>query len=200
MTLVPRLTIITAPAAEPVSTADLKTHMRVTGSTDDAYIDAAAKAARTYLERILNRAFILTALELAFDRFPDARYIELLRAPLSSVTSVKYTPDGGTETTFAASKYIVDTDSEPGRVVLTLSDDWPGDDLIAVNGLRVRYVSGYGTAGSSVPDDLIHALKFLAAFFFENREAAQEAHGGQIIRLPHSFDALIEPMRVLRFA
>ena len=46
-----RRTIATAPSVEPVTTAEMKTHLRVTQSNDDTYIDSLVVAARQQAEK-----------------------------------------------------------------------------------------------------------------------------------------------------
>ena len=52
------------------------------------------------------------------DEAPCDPWIELMRAPLISVGSVKWYDDAGTATTVSSSTYHADTYAEPGRVVL----------------------------------------------------------------------------------
>ena len=52
-----RLTLQTAPASEPVTRDEAKTHCRVIGTADDSYVDSLITAARLYVERRTGRAF-----------------------------------------------------------------------------------------------------------------------------------------------
>ncbi|MBL4618959.1 MAG: phage gp6-like head-tail connector protein, partial [Marinicaulis sp.] len=57
--------------------------------------------------------------------------------------------------------------------------------------VSIDFTAGYANAGA-VPEPLKHAVKVLAAFFFESREAAGEK---RIYGVPQSVDALIAPYR-----
>ena len=52
------LKLETAPASEPLTTSEAKAHLKVSGSSEDAYIDSLVKASRTSIEKYLNRALI----------------------------------------------------------------------------------------------------------------------------------------------
>jgi uncharacterized phiE125 gp8 family phage protein len=111
------LKLITAPAAEPVSTSEAKSHLRVDTTADDTYIGTLITVARQNVESHLRRALISQTWEVVLDAFP-AGVIRLPKPPLASVTSIKYTDDEGNESTYSSANYVVDSDTEPGRVVL----------------------------------------------------------------------------------
>ena len=105
-----RWNLVTAPGTEPLTTAEAKAHLRVTGSDDDTPIDDIVAAAREFIEGETNRALITQTWDLFLDEFPGTDEIVLPWPPLGSVTTVKYTPDADSSTTtYASSKYIVDT-------------------------------------------------------------------------------------------
>src|SRR5260370_28067499 len=121
------LVVVTPPAVEPITLDEAKLHLRVTGTDDDAYITGLITAARQYIEKEQNRAFITQTLLQTCDAFPDlpnatlkffiptysvesylARAISLMsgplrlyRPPLVSVTSVTYLDQNGVQQTLA---------------------------------------------------------------------------------------------------
>ena len=138
------LQVITPPAVEPVTLTEFKDHLRITHADEDDILALYLKAARQYAETTLCwRAFIEQELEMSYDRFP--RYFRLPRAPLQSVTSIIYRLRDGTLETIAPADYIVDTDSEPGRIVPAVDERWPSDSLYPLNAVRVLYAAGYPT-------------------------------------------------------
>ena len=72
MSYFPRIQVTTAPAVEPVSTADAKTHLRIPASatSEDSYIDALVTAARLYVEEYTERKLITQTVTEYRDALP----------------------------------------------------------------------------------------------------------------------------------
>jgi len=166
--------IVTVPAAEPISTAEAKSHLRVEHADDNTLIDSLVVAARQKVEHDTWRALVTQTWDYFLDAFPVSADSPIVvpRAPLASVTTVKYTDaDGSTVTTLNAANYYVDTASEPGRIQLQDGEVWPADELRPANGVEVRFVAGYGAAGD-VPQALKQLIYLLVGHWYENREAS----------------------------
>lgn len=192
------LIIVTQPAVEPINLAELKLHLRIDHDDEDLLLDQYRRAARQDVESLTRRALITQTWEFYLDAFPDDDEIELPLPPLQSVTYVRYTPRAtGAETEWNASNYRVDSYSEPGRIVLRSDGSYPGDELVEVNGIRIRYVAGYGDAPTDVPAPIRQAILLLAASYYENREAV--IIGRTVTAIPHAVDALLYPYRVFRW-
>lgn len=189
------LKLITAPAAEPISVSEAKAHMRVDTTADDTYIGTIITAARQNVEAHLRRALITQTWELVLDGFPGGE-VRLPKPPLVSVTSVKYTDVDGVESTFSSASYLVDTDAEPGRVVLKSGETWPAVTLREASAVRIRYVVGYGAAGSAVPVAIRQAVLLVCGSLYENREDVLVAQGVSVGVLPFGVQALLMPYRV----
>ena len=168
--------------------------MRVTSSADDDYIDALVKAARRHTEHVTKRALITQTLVDTRDGFPSGRIIELERPPLQSVTSVEYKDESDQTQTFASSKYTVDTKSSPGRIILNDDQTWPTTSDNG-NALTVTYVAGFGDDATDVPWELVHAIKFLVADWYENRETEVIVAGIAAHQVSNAFTALTSPWR-----
>jgi uncharacterized phiE125 gp8 family phage protein len=179
-----------APASEPVSLVEAKLHLRVDISDDDAYITGLITAARIYFEATARRALISQTWRLSLDAWPCSDEIALPRPPLQSVTSIIYKDDVGAQTTLASASYIVDTDSEPGRVVLAYGESWPSGVLYPANPIQITYVAGYGDEGSDVPEQVRQAIKLLVSHWYENREPVV-ASGAVPKAIPLGVDSLI---------
>ena len=189
------LKLITAPAAEPVSASEAKSHMRVDTTADDTYIGTLITVARQNVENHLRRALINQTWELVLDDFP-AGVFRLPKPPLVSITSIKYTDEDGNESTFSSANYLVDTDTEPGRVVLKNGVCWPAVTLKEASAVRVRYVAGYGAAGSNVPQAIRQAILLVIGSLYENREDVLVAQGVTVTTLPFGVEALLASYRV----
>lgn len=179
------------PASEPVSLDEAKLHLRVDGDDEDDFIAGLLVAAREYFEETTRRALISQTWRLSLDEWPDE--IELPKPPLVSVTSITYKDDVGAQTTLSSSVYLVDTESEPGRIVLASGQSWPAGTLYPVNPIQVTYVAGYGAA-TAVPERMKQAIKLLLGHWYENREATV---AGTIMKeIPLGIDSLIWLNRV----
>lgn len=161
--------VYTAPAAEPLTAAEVKAHLRIESSetADDTYIGNLITAARTHVENYTSRQLISATWDLMLDEFPEEFIVP--RPPLVSVTSLKYYDTSGVQQTLSSSYYSLDTTAEPGVVYLSYGYSWPGIRAIR-NTVQLRYVCGYGAAGSSIPYPLRQAMLQLISDCYEFRE------------------------------
>jgi uncharacterized phiE125 gp8 family phage protein len=198
------LIVVTPPTTEPVTIAEAKLSpsFRVSVSGDDAQIGSLITAARELGEAITKRAFMPTTFEYVLDEFPYSRgwlrqssfEIALPCPPLISVTSIKHIDSNGVEQTLAPTEYVVDTNSEPGRVYLAYGKSWPSL-RDTPNAIRIRYVAGYAGA---VPEAIKTWIKMRAGTMYDNPQAI--VVGSTVMSIPRDFiDGLLDPYRVLSF-
>jgi uncharacterized phiE125 gp8 family phage protein len=169
-------TTITPPIKEPVSLAEAQAALHVASATDNnTLLTLYISAARRYYEWRTSRTVHQTTLEYALDYFPAMdQPIRLPRAtPLITITSVIYTNSAGTPATMTATTdYIPDTDSLPGRVVLTYGKSWPSFTPYPMNAVRIRYVAGIATTSpvTEADADVKLPILLLVGGMWENRE------------------------------
>lgn len=186
------LTLTSAAATEPLTTAQAKTHLRVDTSDEDTYIDTLIAAARAHVENWIGRRLVTQTWDLKRDEFPvGSREIAIPYGPVQSITSIYYINTGGTSTLLAAADYVLDTASLVARVYPAYSLIWPAtrDQRLAVT---IKYVAGYGTA-ASVPANILHAMKLLIGHWYENREHVTVGVVGT--ELPQAVQALLSAER-----
>lgn len=166
------LTLSSAPSEEPITKAEVKLHARITGTDEDANLDAYIKTARLFCEAFTKRQFVTATWVLRCDGFPavDTTPIIVPRPPLSSVSSITYLDTTGTSQTWSSSKYQVDTYTEPGRIMPVEGETYPSTQADTFNTVTVTFVAGYGAA-STVPERYKQAIRMLASHLYENREA-----------------------------
>lgn len=144
---------ITAPAAEPVTAAEVKAAAKIDGTEFDTQITIAIAALRALAEQKLGRRLITQTCEIVLDEFPSAE-IDLQLPDVQSIASVKYLEaTAGTETTLASDQYSLDSDSIPCWLLPAYDTDWP-DTYDTVNAVRVRFTVGYGAASTDVPQEI----------------------------------------------
>ena len=190
------LELVTAPAAEPILIAVAKAHLRVDVNDDDPLIVGLVAAATIEAENYTRRALITQTWDLKLDRFP-AHEILLPKAPLASVTTVKYTDNDGNQQTWADSNYTVDTPVGPqadvGKIVRAFGVSWPSTRNV-INAVEIRFVAGYGTTGATdVPDPILSGMLLLIGHLYENRQAV--ITGTIATELPMTTRSLWMPFR-----
>lgn len=195
------LTLTSAPAVEPVTTAELKAWLRQEETADDTLIASLGAAARTLVEQLTGRKLITSSWRMTLDAFPwpggwqyleapavfpDPHTIRLPKAPLQSVQSVEYYDLGGTLRTLATTVYDVDEDEDPGKVSLAMNQVWPVTRL-RPGAVRINFTAGYGAA-ADVPESLKTAIKIATAWLYENRGEAFDVSNA---RLPLAVETLM---------
>ena len=178
----------------PITRVDAKLHLRITHSSEDAFVDACIAAATAHAEDFTRRALSAQEWVLVLDRFPCGE-IKLPLPPLRSVASVKYFDTDGAEQTLAAEAYQVDTASDPGRIAPAPGTSWPSTRR-QMGAVRIQFECGYETP-DEVPESTKHAIRFLTGLYFLNREAA--VTGTIVTKIPFAVEALLWPQRVLEF-
>lgn len=186
------LKLQTSPSIEPITLAETKSHLRVENSADDTLIGNLITSSRQMAEQYTAMCFIDTTWDLFLDEWPAAyndpwwngvreipigyynknSYIEIPIAPLQSITHIMTYDNSDTATTIASTEYQVSTYSgiNPKRGKITLRDGaiWPSFDRNA-DGIEIRFVCGFGTATTDVPETIRQALLIDIAFRYENR-------------------------------
>lgn len=194
--------IITQPTVEPLTVDELKAHLRVVGTTEDDYITAIGRAARSHVEWRTGRTLMQTTYEALADSFPcDSRSPLVLpnAAPLQSVTFIKYTSSDGTVTTVDPSQYVVNIDAMPGLIRPAYGLPWPQIIAYPTGAIRIRYVAGLSVSPITYPEDgLLSAIKLLAGALYEYREAeiVPDKPGIQAISMKYGIEPLLAQYRV----
>lgn len=191
--------VTTAPATEPITTAEAKSHLNIDHANDDTYIDTLIESARIACEFYCNRAFITQTVTQEEDYFRSVMPLKL--NPVSSVTSIKYYDENETQQTLtaAAADRQIDLNSDVANIREGLTNTFPsiGD---TINPIEIIYVAGYGAA-STVPLQIKHAIKLMVSHLYENREGVNVpiASMATQIPLPDSVRHLLAPYRVRHF-
>lgn len=141
--------------------ADLKTHLRVSVSTDNDYIEALGKAAQAQVEAYTSRKLNTTIFNLYLDEWPETVYLPF--APVTAVSSIKYY-SSGTLTTWSSSEYETDLYGEPCRIKPKDGYSWPSQD-VKLNSIVINFTCGYTT----VPSEFIEAIKLIVGDMYDNR-------------------------------
>lgn len=185
--------ILSHPDVEPISVEELQDHLRLDSvdTSEIALLNLYIAAAREQCEEVTGRALITQTWRLTLDAWPHGREpwwdgvrqvpISELRSssrpswvivPRYSLQSVErlavFDFDGQPEEIDVEQTFIVDTEQEPGRLVLRNTATWPVA-LQRANAIEIDYKAGYGDTPHDVPAPLRLALLQMAAHLYEYR-------------------------------
>lgn len=171
------------PAAEPISLALAKSHLRVTSSHEDTLIPTYIAAARDWIENYCGIAIEERTVTFSAPKFENTMPMPI--APVQSISSVQYKDEDGNTQTLATSVYgYVATDSLSPRIVLLNDQEWP-DTAIDPEAVTVTAVVGYDSA----PAALVSAMLLMIGHLFDNREAVSQ---GAVTEVPFAVKALAD--------
>lgn len=137
-----------------------------TNTTADPMLRMLIASARKVAEDRTGRAFITQTWEQVLDTFPSSE-VELGMLPIQSITSLKYYDSAGALQTLSAADYVLDVDTVPGLVRLAYGKSWPATYDMA-QAVIVRFVTGYGSSGASVPNEIRMWICAQAAAAYRN--------------------------------
>jgi len=172
-----------APAAEPLSTADAKAHLRVDHTDDDTLIADNVTAARSHIEAVTGTRLVTQTVTVK-----TSVWAELASLPIAPVQSVVITYQDATDTTqtLAGSVYEARLDGLEASVVLKSGQAWPSTYPGSL--VTVTAVVGYGVA-DAVPAPIVHAIKMIVGDMYAQRETAGD--GSSAVAVAATVDALI---------
>jgi len=191
------LKLATAPTEEPITRTEVEEHLRLINSeasTESESITRYITAARIYCENLLNKSLITQTWDLYLDYWPQTPF-EIPLPPLQSVSYIHYTTSALAAGTVATTVYRVDANGQPGRINLAYGQSWPWVTLDTLNGINIRFVSGYGTA-SSITSDVKNAMHLIVGHLYENRETTIEK---ALSEIPLGAKEFLEMYRLVEF-
>lgn len=163
-----RVSVVTKPAADIITVADLKARLRIDGTAEDALLASllAGAVARIDGPQGLGVAMMEQTWRLTLDCFPAT--IRLPGAPIKSVSTITYMDTDGVEQTLDAADYRADFGREPVRVEPAYGSAWPATRDV-VGAVKIDYLLGEANA-AEVPQDLIDAACLLVGHRYAHRE------------------------------
>lgn len=190
---------VTDASSEPVSLAEAQAWLRVDSQDDASELSTLITTARQIVEDFTGRALMAQTWRTVASDWPAESFagvenvIRLPRSPLSSITAVRYFPEGGgAQATWAASNYHAFTATTPGMLVLADGASFP-DIAVRPDAVEIEFVAGAATA-AEVPAGLRHAVLLVLAHLYELRSPVNV--GNIVNELPFSLRHLLESHRV----
>lgn len=187
-------------AGDPVVTvAEHKDWSRIKGTANDAEIARMIPGATRYAEDWMHRALVTQTWQIGFDSFPfgffsipdTPQIIELPYSKVISLEEVKVFFDDDTDDDTLKDLFQLDKNSEPGRIILKPSKNWPSG-LRQIDAVSITYKSGFGLA-AAVPQAIKDAIHYLVADRFENRESYRKE---AVNTIPRGAEGLMMPWKI----
>ena len=151
-----------------ITLEEMKNHLRVTGSWDDAILPVYCLAAIQLIEKYCQLNILSTVWE---DSYEDSDYqYKIDNHPVTAVNSVKYYDSDNTLQTVSSSDYMVYL-PDSSRALVTLKDE------VALQTVYCRpdaVIINYTTVITSPPALLKAAVLLQLGSFYENRENETE--------------------------
>lgn len=209
---------VTAPSVEPLTLAQVKSHLRIVSTQDDANIPNWITAARQEAERLTGEKFITQTWELTYSRFPPGVFplsdsidsfgpaswfgfssasflLEQVR-PVKIINSIKYLDVAGAQQTQDPTTYSLLADTQKPRIISGLDQIWPMTAPVE-NAVVVNLDAGFGDTAADVPGLYIQAMLLMCGHFSENREAVVVADSRvQAIEIPLGIRDLLTTPKV----
>jgi uncharacterized phiE125 gp8 family phage protein len=109
-------------------------------------------------------------------------------APVQNITSIQYYDTAGNLNTLDSSAYIVDTASEPTRIVPVYGVPWPITTWYRPNSVQVSFVAGYPTT-SAVPLTTVQGMLLLIGGLYQQREHISDV---SLYEVPYAAKVLLQ--------
>ena len=191
--MLPQYSIALPVTTEPVTLDEVTAHLRVDSSDDLDYISMLISVAREYVENLSGWSLGYSNWTLTAENWESISRnklgeIPLMRAPVSTVSSVKYyAPDSTELTTLATTEYRVITAAR--QAVIQIHGDIPSlEDR--PDAIQIAFTAG---DDCQTPLTLKHAVKMMVTKLYEDREGKE---GSKSYEFPHRMRALIEQNRI----
>ena len=205
------LTLVTPPATEPLSLAEVKPYLKIDDETDDdIYISSLITVAREYCEEYQHRAYITQTWEIGLPGFPysssnplngDKRgsIIEIPKGKLQKINSITYKDTTGVVTTLTPEvDYAVSNRGILGRVCPPFGKIFPLVILYPLDPVVISFTCGYGTTPDDVPTRVKQAMRLLIGHWHENRIVVNDIFRGvNPVELIFSVSALLAQDKIV---
>lgn len=167
-----------------VTVEEVKTHLRLDTSDDDAYCSALISAADSWMEEYLQRTLTVRARTLKAVSLCTG--MQLPYGPANSITSITYLDGSNVRQTLANTEYeLID-----GRVYPAFNKYWPYA-LPYPGSVAITYQAGYAPA--DLPAAIKQGVLMFIGLLYENREQVTNV---QTYEAPVGLYHLVQPWRL----
>ena len=216
-----RFEIVGDPATPPIDLNLVKSHLRITDSDNDQYLNHLMSTAFDACERYTQRQLVTRTVRMWMDIVPGVgeawplgdmgtqsfvpylgmnavRWFALLKTPAHTVTAITFYQLDDSAYIMPTTDYLVDSVDldQPARILLRYGAIWPVN-IRAGHAISVDYSVGYPTA-AAVPTSIRQAVLIMAAALWSNRGDNADAQA-DVLQFP-GVKQLLDPFRVRRIS
>lgn len=158
---------------------------------EDALLQTMERAAVRACEGMIGGPLLTAVWREVLARWPAVRQLPLEASGATSVDKIELVR-GGEVTVWAEWRGIADH----RQLCVSPQGNWPQVDPVP-DAITITYRAGFGTEGSTVPEDIRQWLLFRVATLYEYRQ--QFVVDGSVSELPSNYvDCLLDPYRINR--
>lgn len=189
----PRFKVSTAASTNALSlSTDVKPSLNINSSDTywDTYLTNLIKGVEYEAESYMGRALITSTWDAYFDNW--AMEFQIPKAPVTSITSVKYQDTDNSTQTLSTSNWTYDINS-PNHAARIKILSAPSLYLDGYGAVVIRFVSGYADA-SSVPSLIKDAMLARIGTLYRVRQTVFV--GTQVNELPLWYEKMLNPYKI----
>lgn len=188
-----RYIMTTAPTGTAVEVTDVKSHLKITSASDDAYLTNLIDVATEMVQNYTSQLIMTQTVDLHLPYFLNR--ININRTPVSGITHVKYYDSSNTLQTVSSSNYIKnlgkDDSSDQSPLVATIlpADNYTYPDTYPrMDAVQIRFEAGAASA-SDVPETIKQAILIIIGTLYLNRT-------DMVYKMPTLSEYLLNPYRI----
>lgn len=183
---------IITPPINPVIELDLvKTHLKITGNSEDSYLEFLISAVVSFAQAYTRRTFLTTEYITFRHFFQPSFYIK--QSPLQTVEKIEYKKDG-VLTLVSPDVYYFTVENIYSSVILEDGESFPDDVDNELQSVIITFKAGYGDMSSDVPQDFILAMLNHIAMLYEDRGDCSDCSCSML--MPPATKAVYELYRI----
>ena len=173
-----RYKVSTAATETAVTLAEVKTHLKITASSEDTYLTNLISVATEMVQNYTGQILIDSTIDLYIPYFLNR--IDINRTPVTRITHVKYYDSTNTQQTVNSSNY---SDTILPAKNFTYPDTYPRMDAV-----QIRFEAGYKD-NDSVPMAIKQAMFLIIGQLYLNRT-------DMVYKMPVLSEYLLNPFRI----
>ena len=188
-----RYIVSTAATSTAISLAEVKSHLKISASTEDTYLTNLISVATEMVQNYTGQILITSTLDLYLPYFLNR--MDINRTPVSRITHVKYFDTDEVEQTISSSNYSEciskddSADQSPlGASILPASGFSYPDTYPRMDAVQIRFEAGYEDS-DSVPMAIKQAMLLIIGQLFLNRS-------DMVYKLPVLSEYLLNPYKI----